>query len=241
MSNILYRRYDRYADYADKVKVRDYVESKGLGHILPKLYGVWERAADVDFDSLPDKFVIKANHGCGYNIICTDKSTFDTEAARAKLDGWMNTRYNSRIETHYSLIEPRIFAEEFIDDGSGLPPADYKFACVKGEPFLVMLCKDRDAETGIRFYVFDREWNCVPEYWVEKYDDWDTIPKPDNLAEMVEYAALLSADFNYVRVDLYNTGKKIYFGELTFTPVCGKEDSYTDKAIREMYAKLKGE
>lgn len=239
-AEILYRRIDKYSLYADKVRVRDYVESKGLGGILTRLYGVWNTASEIDFGGFPERFVIKTNNACKQNIVCTDKRKPDVEAARRKLDGWQGSVFGG-LDTHYAGIEPKILAEEFIDDGTGGLPSDYKFMCVNGKPFLILVCADRDMETfHPELYMFDRDWNYLPRYSADVRSDWAKIEKPRNLAEMLEYASVLSADFPFVRVDLYDTGSRVYFGELTFAPAGGSMHYFTDEALRDMYAGLAG-
>jgi hypothetical protein len=240
MANILYERNDAFAPYADKVLVRDYVISKGLGHILPKCYGVWDSASQVEWDKLPEKFAMKANHGCGYNLICRDGSNLDRKQAGKKLAGWMRRKGYGALQTHYKKIEPKLFAEEFIDQRNGGLPVDYKFMCIKGEPVCIFLCTDRDPETKrVEFYVFDTDWNHLVEYQVDPHDDADRIAKPKNLEAMKEYARILSRDFDFVRVDLYDTGDRVWFGEMTFTPDVGKLSEYSTSALRKMYDMLK--
>lgn len=239
MSGIFYRRNNDFARYTDKLAVRDYVVSKGLRHILPKCYGAWRHAWQIDWEALPQRFVLKANHGCGYNIFCTDSASFDRAGAAKRLERWLRCRNYSRTQTHYSLIEPRVFAEEFIDDGSGGLPSDYKFMCVRGEPLCVFLCRDRDVETGrVKFYVFDDNWNYVPAWNTRQHSDATLIPRPRNFEAMKEYARTLSRDFEFVRVDFYDTGERVLFGELTFTPDVGKLSDFSDEALREMYHEL---
>ncbi len=238
MSNILHERNNAFAPFADKVSVKDYVASKDLGHIVPKLLGVWDRAEDVDWDSLPEKFAIKTNQGCGYNLFCRDKSTFDTAEATKKLDKWLHEKY-SAIETHYDLIEPKIFAEQFLDD-AGNYPIDYRIYCFRGEPFLIdcTICENNDQAAHWPHYMFDTDWNYRPEYSREHHDDPKRIPQPEGFDKMLDYAHTLSADFEFVRVDLYNFDGKIWLGELTFTPAAGVLRQFTDLALRNMYKKL---
>ena len=239
MSNILYKRNDAFAPLADKVLVKDYVHSKGLGHIVPQCYGVWDHSSEIDWENLPEKFALKINHGSAHNLFCTDKSSFDRAVASEKLDKWLHKRF-SRLETHYNLITPKMFAEEFIDDGSGSLPLDYKFICIKGEPLCVFFCKGRRIGAGgVRVYIFDSDWNVDPRYETKPQADAAGIAKPKNLETMKEYARILSRDFDFVRVDLYDTGDRVWFGEMTFTPDVGKLVEFSDLALRELYAKLK--
>ncbi len=239
MAGILYERNGDRAPLADKVLVKDFVSSRGLSRIVPKTLGVWDNASQIDWDSLPDKFALKVNHGCGFNLFCLDKAGFDRPAAVKKLNRWVRRRFNP-LETHYDGIEPKIFAEEFIDDGSGRLPFDYKFMCVAGEPMCVFFCKGRDIETGrAKFYVFDNDWNDMLRYQTRPHADANTIPRPKNFEAMKEYARILSKGFDFVRVDLYDTGERVWFGEMTFTPDKGKLSEFSDEALREMYARLK--
>lgn len=241
MSEILHKRNDAFAPYADKIAVKDYIESKGLGHIVPKSLGVWDRSSQIDWDGLPEKFALKANHGCGYNVFCTDGKKFDRAEAAKKLDKWVRRRGYGRLQTHYLLIEPKIFAEEFLDD-AGNYPVDYRIYCVKGEPVVIdaTVCPDNDQSAHFPHYIFDTDWNYLPRYSTKVLEDPERLPRPENFDKMLDYARILSRDFDFVRVDLYNFAGRIWFGELTFTPSVGKLAPFTDLALREMYAKLKG-
>jgi hypothetical protein len=239
MSNIYYRRNDRFAPLADKVAVRDYVESKGLGHILTELYGVWNSASEIDFDRLPERFVLKANHGCNFNLVCRDKSSFDIDEARRLLDGWLTQDYGW-LESHYSLIPPKILGEEFVDDGVNPEPLDYKFLCIHGEPFVVIHSRIYPPTGTSHFYVYTPDGNHLSDYYMEKHPEAVELGKPRNFDKMAEYARILARDFELVRVDFFDTGDKVYFSELTFTPECGVLDSYTDEGVRKMYEALKG-
>ena len=241
MAGILYERNDEFGVYADKVIVKDYVESKGLKEIVPQCLGVWDSASQIDYDVLPEKFALKINHGRGYNLFCRDKAAFDKKQAQLKLDDWLNRTY-STLETHYELIEPKIFAEEFIDDNSGRLPVDYRIYCFNGKPDIIdcTVYEIDDRPETFRHYKFDSDWNYLQHYDTIVYDDYEEcLPRPKNLEKMLQYAAILSEDFEFVRVDLYDTGDKVYFGELTFTPSAGIFQSFSDLAMREMYQKLK--
>lgn len=218
----LYYNDPLYARCADKYLVREYVESKGLGHILNEMYGVYESPEEIDLSALPDKFVIKATHGCKWNFICRDKAA---EAAIWKdnkllFGQWLREDYSvvSR-ELHYTYIRPRLIAEKFIEDDKSVDLTDYKIFCFHGEPKLVQVVRDRVSGNTRNYY--DPEWNPLPI----RHADHDAAPeveaKPDNLEEMMDVARKLSEDFTHVRVDLYNINGKIYFGELTMTSAGG--------------------
>lgn len=218
LSSMLSKDFLKYADYADKVKVRDYVKSKGLENILLKQYGSWERAEDIPFESLPEKFILKANNGCGGHVICTDKSQLDIPATIDMMnEALKGAAHLKNTEPHYCAIKPLILAEQLMGDGTILP-IDYKFYCIKGEVCFVFVVSER--ETGVKFSSLDTDWNELP-YINKEYLPKQKPEKPDNLKEMVEVARKLSSDFEFVRVDLYDFQGKVYFGELTFSPLGG--------------------
>lgn len=224
-----------YAKYADKVKVRDYIISKGLGDHLLKIYGIWKDANEIDFNKLPEKFALKPNNGSGGHIFCHDKSKIDIPTVREKLNKALileDIAY--KWEPHYSKIEPKIFAEELIETPNGILPIDYKFTCIKGKIADCFICSERDDNTSSAKYItLDTDWNILP-YTFEKYLPKKVPQKPKHLAMMIDIAKLLSADFECVRVDLYEYKDKVYFGELTFSPWGGIMYSYNDYGISEM-------
>lgn len=199
----------------DKYQVREYIEKKGFGEKLTNLLGVWEDAADINWDELPDKFVLKCTHGCAYNIICNDKKAFDKEAAAKQLNKWLKEDFAAfNVELHYGKIKPRrIIAEEFL----GEKLIDYKFFCFNGKPeFLYVssdLIHDRQAQIGF----FDTEGKKIPLIR-DDYKDIGDLEMPDCFGEMLETAKVLSEDFPFVRVDFFKTATSYTFAELTFTP-----------------------
>lgn len=221
----------RYAPYADKILVREYVASKGLSHTLPQTYGVWANAEEINFDVLPNKFALKTNHGCGNHIICHKKELLDINNAIKKLNKTLNKTY-SITEPHYKHITPRIFAEELIDDGKGELPTDYKFMCVNGEPKCILICSERGENTLPLKCVYSIDW--IHLKWVQNDGQNVNIPKPKHLGEMIEIARILSSDFDFVRVDLYDCPDKVVFGELTFSPAEGILSTFTKEALEEM-------
>lgn len=240
LAAMLKQEFLKYADYADKIKVRDYVKSKGLENILLHQYGQWEKAEDINWDELPGRFIIKANNGCGGHLICTDKATLDIARVNSLMDGLLQVDKLSRVEPHYAYIEPKILAEELMGDGVTLPE-DYKFYCINGKVDHVMVVGDR--ESGKRKVItMSPDWKVLP--YVRENLMPSSIPsKPDNFSLMLEYAEKLSSDFEFVRVDLYNISGTIYFGELTFSPNGGLMYSYTNEAIKEIgghFKKQKG-
>lgn len=214
---------------ADKYTVREYVESKGCDEILNKLYGVYDNFDEIDFDKLPDQFAIKCTHGCAYNIIVDDKKKFDKNVARKKIERWMKEKYGyATSELHYTKIKPRIIVEKYLCDEDGKMPVDYKFYCMNGKCVGCLVCSNREkgAHNFYRNY-FDRNWNQQP-YFIEELRGNGKILKPERWSEMIKYAEILSNDFLFVRVDLYNNDGRIIFGELTFTPACACNPRYSD-------------
>lgn len=236
----------KWADLADKYKVREYVESLGLGDTLVKLYGRWDKASDIDWDSLPQQFVLKVNNGCGDVLICNDKDKLDRISVTAKYDKLVNEKYgNVTGEPHYGKIKPCIIVEQLLDikkqsiTTSSL--IDYKVWCLNGKPFCVWCAWNRSshgADTG----VYDMNWNYHPEWSVfsEHYRQGkERLPKPSNFNRMIEVASRLSAEFPILRVDLYEVDNMIYFGELTFTSLGGFMDYLTPEILLEMGNRVK--
>lgn len=208
---------------ADKVKVREYVEECGFGEYLPVLYGTWERAKDINFDELPQAFVIKTNNASATNILVRDKSTLDQEAVRMQLDKWLKYDYGYHTcQPHYSRIKPKILAEEFLGMSGGKAPKslnDYKFYCVNGETFYVIVYTDRVANShDMKRTIYDMDWHLHQEYLGRMAVPGPEIEKPKSFELMKEIARKLSSPFHFVRVDFYEINGKPVFGEMTFTP-----------------------
>lgn len=201
----------------DKYSVREYVSSKGLGHILIPLYGVYERVDDIDFEKLPDKFVLKATNGSHTNIICEDKSNLDFNKTRKLLDNWINSRtVKAGREWPYYNVKPRIICEKYLETDENNDLIDYKFMCFDGKVFCVFVNSERYLGENMRFGIYSRDFEHLKYRRKGLRDTDNTIRKPFNYEKMVEIAEILSEDFPHVRVDLYNINGNIYFGELTF-------------------------
>ena len=210
---------------ADKYLVRRYVEDKELGDILVPLLGEWDSAEKIDWDQLPDKFVLKCNHGCAYNILCADKSKFDKKNAIKQLNKWMKEDFGAfNIEKHYSQIKPHITCEEYL----GECITDYKFFCFNGEPKYIYVSTDlvHDREAQIGFFYLDGKKMPMKR---EDYNDIPNISLPSFYSEMKEAAKILCKDFPFVRVDFFLANDKYYFAELTFTPSGGMMPFNPDK------------
>lgn len=216
---------------ADKVRVRGYVEECGYGEYLPKLYGTWEHAEEIDFDKLPNDFVIKTNNSSATNILVRDKSKIDLSSVRKQLEDWLKDDYGFRTcQPHYSRIKPLILAEEFLvakDEDNKKSLNDYKFYCVNGEPLYVIVYTDRVANShDMKRTIYDMEWNIHQEYLGRNAVAGPNIKRPLSFDKMKEIATDLSAPFSFVRVDFYDINGKPIFGEMTFTP--GMQETSTE-------------
>jgi len=209
----LYDRNPSYPRLVDKIEVKEYIkEVLGEEYIIPTL-GVWDRFEDIDFDALPDRFVLKCTHDSGSYIICPNKKELDMEAARTKINKSLKRNYFWRgREWPYKSLKPRIIAEQFMEDETASGLKCYKFFCFDGEVKLILTGSAND--DFIDFY--DTDYNHLdiavdghahsePPYYV-----------PINYKEMICIASKLSKGFPQVRVDLYSINGRIYFGELTF-------------------------
>lgn len=212
----------------DKYAVRSYVEEKGLGDILiPLVGGPWINVSDIDIDSLPERFVLKATHGCEMNYICKNKSRLDRNDLLNKAGQWLKEDYpRACIEPHYKLVPHRLYSEEFV--GVLGDVVDYKFHCINGEPAFVLTCSNR--EDSLKLNLYDLDWNPISGLQGAMRNE-RKIERPKNLKEMLEVAKTLSSDFDFVRVDLYEADEKIFFGELTFSPACGVLEYFTDSFV----------
>ena len=215
-----------YTKMVDKYAVKDYVASIiGKEHIIPTL-GVWDRVKDIDWDSLPDQFVLKTTHGGGGGgvVICSDKSKFDRKAAEKKLSASMKANVTSTREHPYYKIPKRIIAEKYMADTSRPNVddlVDYKFFCFNGQPQYCQVIRDRHTEETIDFY--DMEWNHMPFVGLNPVarNGLTPVARPEHLDKMQEICRKLAKDKPFVRVDLYVIDDKEYFGELTFYPASG--------------------
>lgn len=205
---------------ADKYKVREYITSKGYSETLVPLLGFWKDAGLIDFSKLPNRFVLKCNHGCRMNILVEDKSKLDINETVKKLNKWMRVDYSKKTaEYHYHDIERYIICEEFLPIDHSSEIVDFKIHCFNGVPKWIGLCYERDYSTGHpKEMIMSPKWERLMYLKSDRLDDGKRMDKPEKLEAMVEMACNLSKDFPYVRVDLYYIKGNIYFGELTFTP-----------------------
>jgi hypothetical protein len=233
---MLYWRHPLKTQCADKYGLRSYVKGLGRGHILPELLGVYDNSREIDFDQLPERFVLKCTHGSGFNVICTDRSNLDTEAIRLKLNAWMKTDFSTvHGEIHYAPIRPRIICEPFMGDSEGNLPLDYKVYCFDGKAHCTMACADRGAGgPESRYRIYDREWRRELPYIRSELLAGRSIPKPDGHEEMIAAAEVLSGPFPFVRMDFYSLRGQPVLGEMTFTPAACIDKEYTDVGQREL-------
>lgn len=226
----------KWSELADKYSVREYVKKQGLEDALVKLYGVWSSASEIDFDKLPDAFVLKPTHGSGNIVIVRDKNLVDRRVLTNFLNECLSAKYGE-LEggKHYFRITPRIVAEELLQNDEvsarySESIVDYKVWCFDGRATYVWACVNRDCD-GASVMLYDLNWNAHPEYCIftSHYRRSEILPQPQNLGKMIEVAEKLSKGFPVVRVDLYNIAGRVFFGEMTFTSLGGMMDFYTEE------------
>ena len=223
----------------DKYTVREYVKEKGCPEILNDL--LWEGfdPAEIPFDTLPEKFVIKVTHGSSFNIICTDKSKLNREETIAKCRKWLQAKFLEAYgEWFYGVERPRVIVEKYLDDDTGRL-RDYKIYCFGGVPRYIGV----DSGDGSHHYkdIYDAKWNLLPGYEMAYPNSGIALEKPAQLEELLRYAAILSEDFHHARVDFYLVEGKVVFGEITFTNSAGFGRVAPERFALEMgeYIKLK--
>lgn len=218
----LYDRNPLYTKLVDKYDVREYVSEKiGSEHLIPVL-GVWDSFGDIDFDSLPDEFVLQCTHDSGSVTVCHDKKALDIKELQKKFNKAMkHSQYNGGREWAYKNVKPRIIAEKFMTDESKTGLKDYKFFCFDGKVKAMFIATERGIEgKDVKFDFFDENFNHLP--LKHGHENAEITPvKPEHFEEMKELAEKLSKGFRQVRVDLYNVNGQIYFGEMTFYHHCG--------------------
>lgn len=211
----LYDRKPEYTKMVDKYGAKEYVANiVGKDYIIPTL-AVYNSVEEIDFETLPNQFVLKCTHDSGGVVVCKDKSKLDKQNAIKLLgDGLKKNFYYQNREWPYKNVIPRIIAEQYMVDESGEELKDYKFFCFDGEPKIVQV--DYDRFDNHKRNLYDLEWNRLP-FTLGFPTDWNhEIAKPEALEEMIEVARQLSKGIPHVRVDLYHIKGKVYFGEMTF-------------------------
>lgn len=214
----LYDRKPEYIKMVDKYEAKKYVaEQIGEEHIIPTL-GVWDSVEDIDFDILPNQFVLKCTHDCGGLVICKDKTLLDIDQTKAKLRNSLKKKYYYwGREWPYKNVKPRIIAETFMGDNL----LDYKLFCFGGKPEMTLVCSDRYTASGLCEDFFDNSWTHLdlkrPGHNNAKY----RIQKPLLFEQMKQFAESLSKSIPFSRIDFYEIHGQIYFGEITFFPASG--------------------
>lgn len=208
---------------ADKWRVREYVKDNGLEHILNEVIAVYDKPEDIDWEKLPEKFVLKWNFGNGGNVVCTDKQKMDKEAAVRDLKRFQKLKFHLlAAEPQYDIEKKVLICEKFIESEQGVSPVDYKFYCFNGVAKYVLCCIGRGEGQKPAFYFFDRDWQLQRlNRQGKSAPEGFSIPKPEGMDQLFEYAETLSKPFPFVRADFYLERGKAYFGELTFTPSGG--------------------
>lgn len=218
----LYDRNPIYSKMVDKYEAKKYVaDIIGEEYIIPTL-GVWDKFSDIDFDALPNQFVLKCTHDSGGLVICRDKRKLDKEKARKKINRSLKRNYYwGNREWPYKNVKHRIIAEDYLENIAGQGLIDYKFYCFNGEPKYLYVSQglENHATASISFLTLD--WQFAP-FRRNDYKPLEVLPeKPKNFDKMIELAKVLSKDVPFLRVDLYEVDGKIYFSELTFSPCSG--------------------
>lgn len=205
----------------DKYEVRRYVAERAGSEVLNDIYGIYDTPDQIDWDHMPEEFVLKATHGSGFNILCKDKSLLDIGEARAKLKQWLAIDYyHEAKEWGYKHLRRRIMAERYLHGDNGNPVHDYKVFCFHGEPKFTQVDTERFVDH--RRDLYDLEWRLLPVTCTYAHCN-SPVPRPERLAEMMDVARALSRELPFVRVDLYISVGRIRFGELTLYPGDGSE------------------
>lgn len=214
----LYDRKPEYTQMVDKYEAKKYVAERiGEEYIIPTL-GVWDKFEDIDFDSLPNQFVLKCTHDSGGLAICQDKDTFDMEKAKKRIKGSLKTNYYYHgREWPYKNVKPRIIAEKYMEDKATCELRDYKFFCFDGQVKALFIATERGSATEeTKFDFFDENFNHLP--FTNGHPNAEKLPeKPVNFEKMKELASVLSKGIPHLRVDFYEADGRAYFGELTFS------------------------
>jgi len=214
---MLYDRNPLYTHLADKYLVRDYVRKCIGTEYLNPLIGAYNETDEIDWESLPEKFVIKLNHGSHWNIICPAKASVIREDTIKKINEWKSQNfYHTHREFHYKNIDKKILVEEFISETS--KKIECNFYCFNGNPVFIEANIEHENK-NFRVY-YDMSWNIQP-FEIRYHAPFKSIDKPKNLNKMIEIAEMISSKIPFCRVDLYNLSGKIVFGEITITPGAG--------------------
>ena len=237
-SEIVNNKMSGWTELTDKVLVRDFVKSRGYEKNLSTLYGVWDNVDEIDFDLLPDNFVIKCNHDSGSSLIINKNKDFNIDKIKKELNKHLASPYGiNSCEPHYYDIKRKILAEEVLNDAHNFSktPVDYKFWCFDGKVASCLVCYNRVCGGHAIFDLYDaKTWTPMREKLTNKLNGYAFVPRPEKLNYMIKMAEDLSKGFPHVRVDLYNTKDRVVFGEMTFTSMCGRIYYFTDNYLMEL-------
>lgn len=237
-SQKIYHLRDQYKDnglatkVSDKLAVRDYISASIGGGVLNNLLFTTDDPHNIDYDKLPDRFVIKTNHASGTNIIVKDKSLIDKDEINQKLSQWLKKNYaDASGEMQYYKIKPQILIESYLEDEGEEFLIDYKFWCFDGlVSYFQVINRDN---VGLKRYCFHNEFKKC-DYFTEEGNDYQNIRRPKSLDEMIKYSEALSKGFPFVRVDFYEINGKPIFGEMTLTPTGGNNHYLSQDAQKKL-------
>jgi len=211
-----------YTTMVDKHNVKDYVAKKiGAEYIIPTL-GVWNSFDEIDFDSLPDRFVLKCTHDSGGLVICRNKQELNKEQARKKINKSLKKNfYWIGREWAYKNVQPKIIAEQYMEDKNNSSMIDYKFYCFNGEPKFLYVSQGLENHSTARISYVTLDWEIAP-YKRTDYSNFEKLPpKPKTFEKMLEFSKILSNGIPFSRIDFYEINGNLYFGEITFFPGSG--------------------
>ena len=230
----LYDRQKVYTTMVDKYQAKKYVEEIiGEKYIIPTL-GVYDKFEDINFDDLPNKFVIKCTHDSGGTIICKNKNELNIKTIGKKINESLKRNFFWEYrEWPYKNVKPKIIIEKFMQNENDESLNDYKIFCFNGKPYMILVCSNR-VENHKDTDFFDCNWNKINLSRKNSKNSKQKISKPNNLEEMLNLARLLSKNTIFLRVDLYDINNKVYFGELTFYPSSGFEGFEPDNWDRKL-------
>lgn len=202
---------------ADKYEVRSFIKDKIGEEYLNELYGMYFSVEDIDFDKLPKKFALKATHGSGMNIFCTDKDKLDWNLEKKRIRRWLRRNYYwTTREPVYKYIKPRIIIEKYLEQEHNGELRDYRFFCFNGEPKFITVDFNITNKKKTRRNLYDLDWNMIKSEIEYPRETLIMVNKPEKLDEMIRLSKVLSSDFPHARIDFYYINNRIIFGEITF-------------------------
>lgn len=217
----LHNRRPEYTEMVDKYLAKKYVAERiGEEYIIPTL-GVYDKFDEIDFNALPDQFVLKCTHDSGGLVICQDKAKLDIAAAKRKIEKCLKRNYYyAGREWPYKNVKPRIIAEEYLQEVDSEDVNDYKIHCFNGVPKLILVCSNRFSAKGLCEDFYTNDWHHIN---VKRPDhpNGEVLKKPAELDKMLELSGMLAKEIPFLRVDFYISNHRVYFGELTFYPAGG--------------------